>query len=139
MARRRAVAPPQRHPAVVKAEFEEMLDQAHRNGWGDKLNCTGRESEFVDYVEPPTVQFADNACNGCPLLSLCREYGDATRPAVGIYGNKAWSYGRSLHWAGNLAGEDDTDADGFFDPEHEWPIDWRAREAALKTAPQDQD
>lgn len=139
MAKRRSIAPPHRHPAIVREEFEEALRAAKKNEWEDKLNCHGREAEFADREDVPSVQWSDSACDGCPLRKLCREYADATRPSWGQYGGKFFVYGRSAHWAGNLSGENPYDSDGFFDGGKEWPVDWRQRELDLRTAPSEED
>lgn len=49
-------------------------------------NCKDREDEFIDNVAPDAD--AEAMCAGCPLLQLCRTYGELANPPVGIWGGK---------------------------------------------------
>jgi hypothetical protein len=79
--------------AEVEAEFEEMLNQAHFNGWSDKINCHGKPELYADYRQSPSQEEAAALCAGCPLLTLHRELVDAKGLHWTVSGGIAWVEG----------------------------------------------
>jgi hypothetical protein len=79
--------------AEVEAEFEEMLNQAHLNGWSDKINCHNKPELYADYRQSPSQEAAAELCAGCPLLTLHREVVDAKGLPWTVSGGIAWVEG----------------------------------------------
>ncbi len=78
---------------AIRDEYDFALDQAHRNGWEDKLACHTDPATFSDYRTTPSQAVAQAACAGCPLFrgdELCVKYAKAFPPAWGILGGVAW-------------------------------------------------
>lgn len=92
---------------VVKAEFNEILNEASRNGW--QTQCKDRSADFTDYEERPSIEDSAELCRGCVLLQECYEFGVASRASIGVYGGIPFQHGRPVvdddepQWGDQLA------------------------------------
>jgi hypothetical protein len=85
---------PRRSDAEVIADFEEMLEAAHVNGWADKLNCYDKPELFADYKRSPSQEEAAALCASCPLFELCEPYAVVVRRPWTVLGGVSWVEGR---------------------------------------------
>lgn len=112
---------PRRGLRTIRKEFFFYLRESKRNDWDHKRPCYGREDEyalyeqahdddtpdpdgdagevlFVRYEEEglPTAEEAEAMCAGCPVLALCKEYGDIGKFGSGIWGGVRWVDGKPV-------------------------------------------
>ena len=53
--------------------------------------CTGDDRFIADKTRKPLLEHLKTTiCDPCPLLELCRAYGDAARPKVGVWGGRTY-------------------------------------------------
>ncbi len=84
-------------PQVIAEEMENTLRQATEHDWADQINCHQRPELYADYEVAPSEERAEWLCAGCPLRTLCRDFGNATKPGWGVWGGIAWRNGRKAH------------------------------------------
>lgn len=68
----------------VIAEFNYMLNQAKVNDW--KPKCEGQPERYVLYEATPTPEYAEELCEGCPMLRLCLEKATVNHEGWGVWG-----------------------------------------------------
>lgn len=81
---------------VVRAEFNQLLMDANKEGYDRRFPCFGKPEIYVDYDRSPSPEEAEAMCAGCPILDEHREYGLVTKPGWGIHGGIAYRYGVPL-------------------------------------------
>lgn len=91
--------PPRRDAPKI---FDQMLDDPDTYG---KPNCDGQtkfveyDSEDPDQPDPPSLQMAQQWCEGCPLRAICLEatlVQGAARVYHGVYASGVYENGKRL-------------------------------------------
>lgn len=80
----------------VREEFNQLLNDANKEGYDRRFPCFDRPDVYVDYERSPSPEDAEAMCAGCPIYKEHREFGDVTRPGWGVHGGVAYRYGRPL-------------------------------------------
>lgn len=75
-------------------EFNEMSDQASRNGW--RPRCKDNPAAYMDYDDEhvPTPEEAERLCWGCALRDLCFERAIANHEKYGVWGGMVFVNGK---------------------------------------------
>ena len=81
---------PRRPHEEIQAEFDDMLMQASRNGWSEKINCHNKPELYADYRQSPSQAVADALCAGCPMLALHRELVESKGLSWTVSGGISW-------------------------------------------------
>lgn len=73
-------------------EYNQITDQASRNGWRPK--CKDNPGPYMDFDEPPTPEEAEALCAGCPIIELCFERAIANHEKFGVWGGFVFVNGK---------------------------------------------
>ena len=76
--------------------FDAALTLARENPKKPQPLCLDRTAEFADYTMAPTPKQAEELCEPCPLLALCKASARKTRPAWGVHGGEHWDMGKRI-------------------------------------------
>ena len=85
---------------AARREYHEMLNQAHINGWSDKMPCHERPDLFTDMERAVSQDEAAALCAGCPMLTVHREAVLAFPPKWGVAGGISWDRGMQYEGKG---------------------------------------
>lgn len=80
----------------VKEEFNQLLNEANKEGYDRRFPCFGKPERYVDYDHSPSPEEAEEMCVGCPIYKEHREFGRVTKPGWGVHGGIAYRYGKAL-------------------------------------------
>lgn len=87
---------PKRAIKEVRADFNELLMEANKEGYDRRFPCFDQPGPWSDYERSPSPEVAEEMCAGCPILKECREFGLVTKPGWGVHGGIAYRYGKPL-------------------------------------------
>ena len=78
-----------------ETKYQELIRAANKPGV--EIPCREDPDKWDgwdrDGVPIPTAADAQQWCEGCPVLEMCRDYARTERPAIGVYGGEIYGAG----------------------------------------------